>query len=109
MQSTVSDLAAAHHGIADRGSDTAFLGTIHRRVDVAGLNDLRLAVITGLNSQPWVREAYFRLGRSALETIVGNELVMQRRLNLSVQMPDDDSSLLPLHADVWSGDSPFEV
>ena len=47
--------------------------------------------------------------RRALEGIVGNELAMQRRINLSVQMPGDDSSVLPVHADVWSGDSPFEV
>jgi len=36
-------------------------------------------------------------------------LAMQRRVNLSVQLPNDDSSLLPVHADVWSGDSPFEI
>ena len=47
--------------------------------------------------------------KKALEIIVGNELVMQRRINLSIQMPNDSSSLLPTHADVWSGDSPFEV
>lgn len=34
---------------------------------------------------------------------------MQRRLNLSIQLPGDESSLLPVHADVWAGDSPFEV
>ena len=34
---------------------------------------------------------------------------MQRRLNLSIQLPGDRSSLLPVHADVWDGDSPFEV
>ena len=37
------------------------------------------------------------------------QLAMQKRINLSIQLPDDDSSLLPVHADVWSGDSPFEV
>ena len=42
-----------------------------------------------------------------LETIVGNELAMQLRVNLSIQLPGDDSSLLPLHSDVWSGDSQF--
>ena len=41
--------------------------------------------------------------------MIGNELAMQRRVNLSVQLPNDDSSLLPVHADVWSGDSPFEL
>ena len=44
-----------------------------------------------------------------LETLVGNELAMQLRINLSIQLPCDDSSLLPVHSDVWSGDSPFEV
>jgi len=34
---------------------------------------------------------------------------MQQRVNLSIQFPQDDSSLLPVHADTWSGDSPFEV
>ena len=34
---------------------------------------------------------------------------MQQRVNLSIQMPGDTSSLLPVHADTWSGDSPYEV
>jgi sporadic carbohydrate cluster 2OG-Fe(II) oxygenase len=34
---------------------------------------------------------------------------MQRALNLSIQLPGDDSSLLPLHSDVWSGNAPYEV
>ena len=34
---------------------------------------------------------------------------MQSRVNLSIQLPQDNSSLLPVHADTWSGDSPFEV
>ena len=34
---------------------------------------------------------------------------MQMRVNLSIQMPNDDSSLLPIHADTWSGDSAYEV
>ena len=34
---------------------------------------------------------------------------MQRKINLSIQMPEDDSALLPVHSDVWSGCSPFEV
>ena len=34
---------------------------------------------------------------------------MQKNLNLSIQLPKDTNSLLPLHADTWSGNSPFEV
>ena len=40
---------------------------------------------------------------------MGSELVMQKKFNLSIQLPNDSSSLLPIHSDVWSGDSPFEV
>ena len=34
---------------------------------------------------------------------------MQNSINLSIQFPGDDSSLLPVHSDVWSGDSPYEI
>ena len=34
---------------------------------------------------------------------------MQRSLGLSIQLPNDESSLLPLHSDAWSEDSPYEV
>ena len=86
-----------------------FLNSIHLRVDQNDINALRLHVFEGLNSVPWVRETYFRCARVLLNYIVGNELVMQRKINLSVQMPNDKSSILPVHADTWSGDSPYEV
>lgn len=78
-------------------------------VPVEALNAFRLAIISGMNAEPWLRAAYFTVARRTLSTIVGSELCMQRRVNLSIQLPDDDSSLLPVHADTWSGDSPFEV
>ena len=52
---------------------------------------------------------YYEMAKKELSILCGNELVMQRKVNLSIQMPNDDSSLLPLHSDVWSGCSPFEV
>jgi sporadic carbohydrate cluster 2OG-Fe(II) oxygenase len=109
LRYAVAELAAAHLGLKSPPSPGEFLDGIHTRVDAAALNDLRLAVIDGINALPWARECYFGLARNALELLVGNELAMQRRLNLSIQLPGDDSSLLPVHADVWSGDSPFEI
>ena len=32
-----------------------------------------------------------------------------KKINLSIQLPNDNSSLLPIHSDTWSGDSPFET
>lgn len=109
LRDHIAALTAAHLGIAVPTDAGAFLNAIHIHVDVARLNALRLAVINGLAGESWVRTAYYNLARHALGTICGNELVMQRRINLSIQLPDDASSLLPVHADVWSGDSPFEV
>jgi sporadic carbohydrate cluster 2OG-Fe(II) oxygenase len=109
MRDHIAALAARFLGIAPPKDPQSFLNCIGDHVQAAKLNDLRLAVINGANAEPWFRECYYAIGRKLLSAIVGNELVMQRRVNLSIQLPDDDSSLLPVHADVWSGDSPYEV
>ena len=85
------------------------LNQIHLHVDETQINDLRLHVMSEMNQLSWFREAVFRVARNQLESLVGNELAMQSRVNLSVQMPSDRSSVLPIHADSWAGDSPFEV
>jgi sporadic carbohydrate cluster 2OG-Fe(II) oxygenase len=85
------------------------LNQIHQRVPVVELNAFRLKMIRGFNAIEDSRAMYFRVARPYLEALVGNELVMQTRVNLSIQLPGDTSSLLPVHADTWSGDSPFEV
>ncbi len=87
----------------------ALLNGIHNHVDLDKLNALRLAVIGKIRATAWFRPTYYSLARSALATLVGNELAMQRGLGFSVQLPNDSSSLLAIHADVWDGDSPFEV
>jgi sporadic carbohydrate cluster 2OG-Fe(II) oxygenase len=95
---------------ADPAADRAhFLDTIAARVGSAELNALRLELIDDLLRQAWFRPAYFACGRQLLETLVGNELAMQRGVGLSIQLPKDDSSVLPLHSDAWSEDSPFEA
>jgi sporadic carbohydrate cluster 2OG-Fe(II) oxygenase len=105
----VAATAAGALGQPAPNDPDAFLNHIHRHVDGKGLNPVRLAVIQGLNGANWLRVAYYRLVRRTLATLVGNELAMQRRVNLSIQLPNDDSSLLSVHADSWDGDSPFEV
>jgi sporadic carbohydrate cluster 2OG-Fe(II) oxygenase len=90
-------------------SPSVFLNSIHQKVSVDKLNQFRLSVIHDINSCEWFRQYYFNVAKHGLEVLVGNELAMQLRINLSIQMPQDNSSLLPVHADVWSGDSPFEV
>lgn len=109
IQSHAAQLAAAYLQHTAPPDPRTYLDQIHRHVTAQTLNGLRLHVINGLNGEPWMRPSYFAVARRALETLVGNELAMQRRVNLSIQLPQDSSSLLPIHADVWDGDSPYEV
>ena len=87
----------------------SWLNHIHESITAKQLNDFRLKIFDGIKAESKFRERYFNLARPYLNILVGNELSMQLRINLSIQLPCDDSSLLPIHADTWSGDSPFEV
>ncbi|MBT7665020.1 MAG: hypothetical protein HN608_08850 [Rhodospirillaceae bacterium] len=109
LRDAMAEIAAKHLGLGKVQDTGALLDDIHGHVEATDLNALRMTVINVVNDLPWARQTYFELARPLLEAIVGNELAMQRRLNLSIQLPGDDSSLLAVHADVWDGDSPFEV
>lgn len=109
IQAQAAQLAAEALNIPMEGPAHSFLDQIHRHVDAVRLNAVRLSVYRGLNADLEFRRKYYALGAKTLSVLIGNELAMQRRVNLSIQLPNDDSSLLPVHADVWSGDSPFEL
>jgi len=109
LQSKFISLIGDVLGVESKGKPEEILNHIHENVPVSELNEFRLKIIRGFNSIEGVREKYFQIARPYLETLVSNELAMQLRINLSIQFPGDESSLLPVHADTWSGDSPFEV
>ena len=85
------------------------LDYIHKLIPISKLNKLRLFIFENLNKSNSFRKNYFFLGKEYLDILCGNELVMQKKINLSIQMVNDDSSLLPIHADVYQGDSPYEL
>jgi len=101
--------ACEHLGIEQPNDDEAFLNDLHKIVPIDKINPLRLHVFNSLNANAWCRPTYFALGRSTLEGVVGNELAMQNNVNLSIQMPNDHTSTLAVHSDVWAGESPYEV
>src|SRR3546814_15166153 len=80
-----------------------------QRVAVSAVNALRLHVFNGLNAQPWCRPTYLALGRPVIDAVVGNELAMQNKVNLSIQMPRDETSTLAVHADGWPAETPYAV
>lgn len=109
IRDAYENFSAEHLKIEKPNDANRFLNEIAKLVSPEKLNDLRLAVFNKFNLLPQARAKYFSLARRTLEVLIGNELVMQKRVNISIQLPNDDSSLLPVHSDVWSGDSPFEL
>lgn len=101
--------AARLAGIPAPADDAAFLDGLHRVVPVEKLNELRLGLYRELNAKKWFRPTYYRLACNLVQSLVGNELAMQNRINFSIQMPEDRTSLLDLHADVFAGETPYQV
>ena len=85
------------------------LANSHEFVPNDQLNDLRLTIFAEINKHADIRQKYFSLARNTLSSLVGNELAMQNKVNVSIQQPNDESSVLPMHSDIWTGDSPFQV
>lgn len=87
----------------------SFLDQVHNYLTEEEVNNFRLSLISKLSQDAEFRPLLYNLGKKHIHTIVGNELSMQRAVNLSIQMPHDKTSVLPLHSDVWSGNSPYEI
>ncbi len=85
------------------------LNKVHKIVKKENLNEFRLSIIKAMSSDKDLRYHYFNLAKKNLYILVNNELMMQKNINLSIQFPNDETSLLPIHSDVWSGDSAYEI
>ena len=109
MRKSLTDIAKKELKITKDISDDMLLDFIHEHIKVNQLNDFRLKMIRKMNLLPNFRENYYKVVKTYLDIIVGNEVSMQNKANLSIQLPEEQSSLLPIHADTWSGDSPYEV
>lgn len=85
------------------------LNNIHKFIKLKDLNSFRVKIINKINKSEEFKKNFYFLAKPFLDNLVGNELAMQNSISLSIQLPNDDSSILPVHSDVWSGDSPFEI
>jgi len=109
IRGLVASLAAESVGISEVLSVDSFLNFFGSKISASELNSVRVRVINAIIQTATFRPALYHIAKKVLGTLVGNELVMQRGVGLSVQLPGDRSSLLNVHADSWSGDSPYEV
>lgn len=82
---------------------------LHKYIENKKLNSVRVKIISEINKDLKVKKIIYNMVKSYLDIIVGNELAIQKTLNLSIQYPNDKSSLLDIHSDTFSGESPFQI
>jgi len=85
------------------------LNNLHKYVPSKEINRVRLKIINDLKKNKEIRLNFFELIKKYLELLVGNELAIQKNINLVIAPPLDSSSILDIHADTWGGNSPFEI
>ena len=86
-----------------------FVKNNNRKFDPVELNNKRMEAFRNLNACNNWDTLYYKMAETLLDKIFGPDLLIQRKLNLSIQIPEDQSSILGIHADTLSGQSPFEL
>ena len=90
-------------------SSELIFNNLHNYINYKNLNSTRVKIISEINKNFIIKKLIYNMVKSYLDIIVGNELAIQKTLNLSIQFPNDKSSLLDIHSDTFSGESPFQV
>ena len=90
-------------------SEKLFFEKMHSYVPKKELNEFRLSIVNAINENKNFATNYYLAAKAGLDCLVGNEIAMQKKLNISIQMPKDRESNLPMHSDIYAGESPFQV
>jgi len=88
--------------------DAYFLNNFHEILPVERINEFRLSLFSYFNNRLNFREEVYSLAEGHIDAIVGNDVAMQAKVNFSIQMPGDKSSTLYMHADSFTGETPYK-
>ena len=72
-------------------------------------NRLRLFIMQSLFKGTAFHSNYYNAAKYIIHSLCGNELAMQKRPGLSINLPNNKNDVLPIHADTWNGVSPYEL
>ena len=84
------------------------LSNLHKFVKKNDLNKLRYNCFKQINKRFNWEDALYNICQNEINSQLGKDLLIQSKINLSIQMPMDDISNLPTHSDCWSADTPFQ-
>ena len=83
---------------------------LHKYIKKENINELRINLFNELNkNNRLIEESLEKIAGEELVKILGPDILIQKKINLSIQMPNDETSLLDMHSDCWSGDSPYQI
>ncbi len=85
------------------------LENFHKKVPIEILNDTRMFMYAEINKHDWMLKKMMELFKYYIEEVVGNEIAIQKKVNLSIQIPKDNTSILPMHSDFFSGESLYQL
>ena len=81
----------------------------HLSISHSESNELRLFIMQALFKGTNFHRNYYNSAKHIIHNLCGNELSMQKRPGLSINLPNNLNDVLPIHADTWNGVSPFEL
>ena len=81
----------------------------HQSISYEESNDLRLYIMNKISEGSGFQKNYYNSAKKIIHQLCGNELAMQKRPGLSINLPNNHNDVLPIHADTWNGVSPFEL
>lgn len=85
------------------------LEILHKSLNSNNINNERIRCYRSINKINNWEENYFSFASKKLLNLLGPDISIQSKLNLSIQMPYDNSSVLDMHTDALSGQSVFEI
>ena len=85
------------------------LSELHNCLKINQVNEVRLKTFNMINTDLDWENLILDICEAELKEKHGSDLLIQSKINLSIQMPDDKTSILPIHTDSSSADSPFQT
>jgi len=83
--------------------------SLHESIEVEDLNTYRLELISRLTKENLYTDLLLHEFDFLISSLVGMDVAIQKTPGLSLQLPHDESSLLPMHSDSLVGNSPYEL
>lgn len=84
------------------------LENTHLKLSIKHLNQTRLKIFRNINKDKKFKSFLYNSVSKYIDMCVGSEIVGSD-VNLSIQYPNDNSSLLSMHSDFFSGESLFQI